>query len=181
MRIRDIAAAVLAAGLTAGLTTGLTAGLTAPSVAVPAGAAQARAAECSNAELTASYHRTGAGMSHVYGRIVLRNTSGHACRIRGYGGLSFVGHGDGTQIGAAARRTPSRVRSILVRPGQRVVSPVAQGLTDPYPKRRCHPRHVDGFRVYLPDETRSQYVPHPTTGCRSKHVHLLSHKAYRRP
>ncbi|NYD43376.1 DUF4232 domain-containing protein [Nocardioides panaciterrulae] len=157
------------------------AGLVVAGLVTPAGAAQARPAECTNAELTASYHRTDAGMNHVYGRIVLRNTSDHACTVRGYGGLSFVGHGDGTQIGAAAQRTPSRVRTIVVRPGQRVVSEVAQGRTAPYPKRRCHPTHVDGFRVYLPDETRAQYVPHPTRGCRNPHVHLLAHQAYRRP
>jgi hypothetical protein len=162
------------------------AGLTVAAVALPTGAAQAGPAqqgpgECTNAELTASYHRTGAGMNHVYGRIVLRNTAGHACTIRGYGGVSFVGDGDGTQIGAAAERTPSRVRTIVVRPGQRVVSELAQDRTAPYPERRCHPAHVDGFRVYLPDETRAQFVAHPTRGCRNHHVHLLAHKAYRRP
>lgn len=159
----------------------VSAGLVVAGVALPTAAAQARPAECTNAELRASYHRTGAGMNHVYGRIVLRNTSGRACTIRGYGGVSFVGDGNGTQIGAAADRTPSRVRTIVVRPGQRVVSPIGQSRTAPYPKRRCRPAHVDGFRVYLPDETRAQFVPHPTTGCRNKRVHLLEHKAYRRP
>ena len=38
---------------------------------------------------------------------------------------------------------------------------------------------MDGFRVYLPDETRSQFVKHPTTGCRNRHIHLLTHRAYR--
>jgi len=149
---------------------------------LPAGAARAGGvAECTNAELVASYHRGGAAMSHLYGRIVLTNTSDHACGIRGYGGLSYVGHGDGTQIGAAAVRTPSRLRSLVVRPGARVVSPVVEISAGPYPRHRCRPAHVDGFRVYLPDETRSQYVPHPTTGCRNHKVHLLHHKAYRRP
>ena len=148
--------------------------------AAPAGAARGLP-ECTNAELSASYHRTGAGMSHEYGRIVLANRSDHACTIRGYGGLSYVGGGDGTQVGAAADRTSSRVRTIVVRPGQKVVSAVAATDYSPYPKHRCRPAPVDGFRVYLPDETRAQYVPHPTTGCRSHRVHLLSHKAYRRP
>jgi hypothetical protein len=120
-------------------------------------------------------------MSHRYGRIVLRNESDRSCSIRGYGGLSYVGGGDGTQIGAAADRTRSRVRTILVRPGQKVVSPVDATVAAPYPRHRCRPAHVDGFRVYLPDETRSQYVPHPTTGCRNHRIHLLAHKAYRRP
>jgi hypothetical protein len=69
----------------------------------------------------------------------------------------------------------------VVRPGQKVVSGVRETSAEPFPRHRCRPAHVDGFRVYLPDETRSQYVAHPTTGCRNAHVHLLSHRAYRRP
>ena len=67
-----------------------------------------------------------------------------------------------------------------VRPGQRVVSEVAATDVAPYPRHRCRPAHVDGFRVYLPDETRAQFVAHPTTGCRNPRVHLLAHRAFRR-
>ena len=158
------------------------AGLVLAGLVVPASTAQAAAVpECTNAELHASYHRTDAGMSHRYGRIVLKNVSDQACRTGGYGGLSYVGGGDGTQIGAAADRVPGRVRTIVVRPGQRVVSAVSETVASVYPRRECRPAHVDGFRVYIPNETRSQYVEHPTTGCRNDRVHLLSHKAYRRP
>lgn len=147
-----------------------------------AGGATARGVvECTNTELAASYHATGAATSHRYGRIVLRNGSDHPCSIRGYGGLSYVGGGDGTQIGAPADRDPSRARTIVVRPGQKVVSVVSAAVASAYPLHRCRPAHVDGFRVYVPDETHSQYVAHPTTGCRNERVHLLSHKAYRRP
>jgi hypothetical protein len=153
-------------------------------VAVPAnatdGAPDRAVAACTNAELVASYHRTDAGMSHQYGRIVLTNVSDHACSTGGYGGLSYVGGGDGTQVGAPADRTPGRVRSFLVRPGQKVVSGVAESDAGVYPRRECRPMKVDGFRVYLPNETRSQFVKHPTTGCRNRGVHLLAHKAYRR-
>ncbi|HEY0949963.1 DUF4232 domain-containing protein [Nocardioides sp.] len=171
MKLLPTAAAlgVLAAGLTVpGVTAGPTAGAAAP-------------APCTNAELTASYHGGDAAMSHRYGRIVLKNVSDHPCRTGGYGGLSYVGGGDGTQIGAPAERTPGRVRTFVVRPGQRLVSPVSETDATAYPKRRCRPAHVDGFRVYLPNETRSQYVEHPTTGCRRHRIHLLEHKPYRRP
>ena len=159
----------------------MTALLVAGLLGIPAAtkAAPAAAPECTNAELVATYHETGAGMSHRYGRIVLANESDHACRIRGYGGLSYVGHGDGTQIGAPAERTPDRTPAVVVGPGERVRSAVTETEASPYPRRRCRPAHVDGFRVYLPDETRSQYVPHPTTGCRNHRIHLLSHRAYR--
>jgi hypothetical protein len=137
--------------------------------------------QCVNTDLHARYRATDAGMSHRYGRIVLRNVSDHSCRTGGYGGLSYVGGGDGTQIGAAADRTPSTVRTIVLRPGQRVVSAVSETVADVYPRRECRPAHVDGFRVYIPNETHSQFVKHPTTGCRNDAVHLLAHKAYRRP
>jgi hypothetical protein len=136
--------------------------------------------ECTNADLAASYRRGDAGMSHRYGRIVLRNVSQHACRIEGYGGLSYVGGGDGTQVGAAATRAGGRTPSTVMRPGDRVTSRVAETLAAPYPRRTCRPAPVDGFRVYVPDETRSQFVRHPTTGCRNDRVHLLEHGPYRR-
>jgi hypothetical protein len=134
--------------------------------------------ECTNAELVASYHGGDAAMSHQYGRIVLRNVSDTTCWVRGYGGLSYVGGGDGTQVGSPAVRTRGPEPRTVVGPGERVRSRVVETSWGPY-AGRCRRAHVDGFRVYLPDETRSQYIAHPTTGCRNRHLHLLSHQAYR--
>jgi hypothetical protein len=156
----------------------LVAGLVVPTASVAADAATP--APCTNAELRASYHGTDAAMSHRYGKLVLTNISDHACRTGGYGGLSYVGGGDGTQIGAAADRVPGKVRSFVVHPGEKVVSAVSETDATVYPRRECRRAHVDGFRVYLPNETASQFIAHPTIGCRDERVHLLSHKAYRR-
>ena len=137
---------------------------------------------CTNADLTASYHGGEGAAGTVYGRIVLRNTSDHACHTGGYGGISYVGHGDGTQIGAPARRIDrSDVATYVLRPGQRLRSPIGETEALNYPRKRCHPAHVDGFRIYVPNATASQYVVHPTTGCRNAKVHLLVQKPYRRP
>jgi hypothetical protein len=135
--------------------------------------------ECTNDNLTAKYKGGDAGMSHVYGRIILRNTSDVTCWVKGYGGLSYVGAGNGTQVGAAADRTPSNAPKVTLAPGDKVRSAVAETSYAPYPRKRCQPTEVDGFRVYLPDETRSQFIEHPTTGCANPNVHLLEHKAYR--
>jgi hypothetical protein len=135
--------------------------------------------ECTKANLSASYKGGDAAMSHVYGRIVLRNTSTTTCWVKGYGGLSYVGGGNGTQIGAAADRTPSPTPRTVLAPGEKVRSAIAETSTGPYSKSECRPTDVDGFRVYVPDETHSIYVPHPTTGCTNPKVHLLEHKAYR--
>ena len=134
--------------------------------------------ECTNANLTAKYRGGDAATSHVYGRIVLHNTSDRTCWVQGYGGLSYVGGGNGTQIGAAADRTPSNKPRVTLKPGDKVRSAVVETSYAPYPRKKCKPREVDGFRVYVPDETRSQFVAHPTTGCANPAVHLLAHKAY---
>ncbi|WP_134767004.1 DUF4232 domain-containing protein [Nocardioides sp. 1609] len=167
-----LVAAVLAAGATLS--------------AVPAGAAQAtsphaaRAAQCTDADLSATYHGRGAGAGHRYGVIRLTNTSDDACRTGGYGGLSYVGGGDGTQVGAAADRDPGRTRSFVLEPGRSAVSRVDAVVAENYPRRECRPTAVDGFRVYVPNATRSQFVAHRTTGCASGTVHLLGHRPYRR-
>jgi hypothetical protein len=72
------------------------------------------------------------------------------------------------------------VRLYVLQPGERVHSRVVETSFAPYPKDECRPRHVDGFRVYVPDATASQFVPHPTTGCANPQVHLLSHRPFRR-
>lgn len=150
-------------------------------LALPTPAAHAQPPQCANSDLTASYHARGAGAGHRFGVIKLTVTSDRTCSVRGYGGLSYVGHGNGTQIGAAADRTPARVRTVVLDPGQSVVSPVDASVAQNYPRRACRPTPVDGFRVYVPNATASQYVPHRTTGCASPTVHLLTHQPYRRP
>lgn len=134
---------------------------------------------CSNAMLEASYHHTDSGAGHRYGRIVLTNVSAQTCRMGGFGGLSYVGHGNGTQIGAAATREGGWSPFDL-KPGQRAYSPVDEAVAQNYPAKTCKPTPVDGFRVYVPGATKSQYVPHPTTGCANAAIHLISHKSYRK-
>ena len=137
---------------------------------------------CSSADLSSSYRASDAGAGHVYGWIVLRNTSDHSCRTGGYGGVSYVGDGNGTQIGAAAVRIDQdQVTQVVLAPGQRVRSALDETRAVNYPRQKCHRAHVDGFRIYVPDSTVSQYVVHPTTGCRATSVHLLHQKPYQRP
>ena len=132
---------------------------------------------CRNADLHADYRARDAGAGHRFGVIRLRNTSDRACVVQGYGGLSYVGGGDGTQVGAAADRDPGRAARVVLEPGDRAVSAVSETVAQNYPRARCRPTRVEGFRVYAPDSTASQFVAHPTTGCRRDVVHLLSHRA----
>ena len=135
--------------------------------------------ECIKANLSATYKGGDAATSHLFGRIVLKNTSEETCFVKGYGGLSYVGKGNGTQIGAPADRTPSPTPKTVLEPGDKVRSAMVETSFAPYPRKECRPTKVDGFRVYVPDETRSFFIKHPTTGCANPKVHLLEHKAYR--
>lgn len=139
---------------------------------------QAGVAECSKANLSATYKGGDAAMSHVYGRIILRNTSEDTCFVKGYGGLSYVGGGNGTQVGAPADRTPTATPKTVLEPGDKVRSAIVETSYAPYSKMECQPTKVDGFRVYVPDETRSIFIQHRTTGCANPKIHLLEHKAY---
>src|SRR4051794_2441113 len=75
--------------------------------------------ECTKANLSAHYRGGDAAMSHVYGRIVLRNSSQETCYVQGYGGLSYVGGGNGTQVGAPADRTPGATPRTVLAPGDK--------------------------------------------------------------
>lgn len=133
--------------------------------------------KCTNTDLKAGYRATDAGAGSRFGEITLTNVSDHACALGGFGGLSYVGGGDGTQIGAPAVRE-GKWRTVIMKPGQVAVSEVAESTAENYPASACKPTKVDGFRVYVPDSYDSQFVRHETTGCADKNVSLLSHHAF---
>ncbi|MGY0388770.1 DUF4232 domain-containing protein [Nocardioides sp. WG-D5] len=133
--------------------------------------------KCVNADLKAGYRATDAGAGSRFGEITLTNVSDHACSLGGFGGLSYVGGGDGTQVGAPAKREGGW-RKVIMKPGQVAVSAVAESTAENYPAADCRPTEVDGFRVYVPDSYDSQFVRHQTTGCADKNVSLLSHRAF---
>lgn len=139
-------------------------------------------ARCTNADLVASFAVTGGAAGSLYGRMRLTNVSDRACVTGGFGGISYVGDGDGTQIGrSAVRERAAQARSYVVRPGQRLVSTVQLSNAQNYPASTCRRARVDGFRVYVPNATRSQFVRFRTLGCRNHAVHLLHQRPYYRP
>ncbi|CAM3529793.1 DUF4232 domain-containing protein [Nocardioides zeicaulis] len=150
--------------------------LSAPGVAEAA--SRATTPECRSADLRADFRARDAAAGHRYGVVRLHNVSDRTCVVQGYGGLSYVGGGDGTQVGAAADREQATARRVVLAPGERALSLVTETVAQDYPRGRCRPAPVDGFRVYAPDTTRSFFVAHATTGCRNDAVHLLSHRPF---
>ncbi|HYQ32605.1 MAG TPA: DUF4232 domain-containing protein [Lapillicoccus sp.] len=144
----------------------------------PAASATTSPPECRAADLRADYRARDAAAGHRYGVIRLRNAGDRACVVQGYGGLSYVGGGDGTEVGAPADREPATARPVVLAPGERALSRVSETVAENYPRKDCRPVEVDGFRVYAPDATKAFFVLHPTTGCLDDSVHLLSHRPF---
>lgn len=147
--------------------------------------AHASVPECGPHDLGVSFRTRGAAAGSLFGVLRYRNVTTHPCRTGGYGGLSFVGHHDGRQIGAAAVRAPGTpVRSFVLWPGQRAVSKVQIAQTANYDRSLCRPRRVDGFRVYVPDAYVSLFVPYQTRACSRKAIKefspQLSHQALKK-
>jgi hypothetical protein len=115
--------------------------------------------------------------------IVLTNTGSGACTVQGWPGVSFVGGGNGTQIGAAAtldRNVPHP--TVTLQPGssaQAYTDVLAAATADP---AACKPTPADGLRVYPPGSKQSLFIKGGGAGngdaCASSSVKLLSVSAF---
>lgn len=120
----------------------------------------------------------GAAGSTIF-HITLENTGSATCTLQGWPGVSFVGGGDGQQIGAAASLDRSSPHpTVTLRPGQLAVAPVKVVRAENFPTSECTPVTPDGFRVYPPGSRTSLFLKDEGyTACRSSGAALLSVQA----
>jgi Protein of unknown function (DUF4232) len=112
----------------------------------------------------------------TYDTVRLTNTGTATCMLYGYPGVSLVGHGNGTQIGAAADRDNSVApTAVHIGPGGSTTFVVRLVQAGSYPRSTCSPTPADGFRIYPPGSTAALYLPlKAATGCAKTTVHLLT-------
>jgi hypothetical protein len=135
---------------------------------------------CITADLRVSLSPGEGAAGSTYYSLRLANVSDHPCRTGGFGGVSLVETPQGAPIGAPADRVKkSQARPVLLKPGGRAEATLQETNAENYSKDKCRPTRAKGLRVYPPNETRSAYVRHATTACRSAGVHLLSLSPYR--
>ncbi|MEN2736783.1 DUF4232 domain-containing protein [Microbacterium sp. X-17] len=133
--------------------------------------------QCATSNLTGAIGKGGGGAAgSVEVTIVLTNTGSTQCSLQGWPGVSFVGDGNGTQLGNAAqfdRTTPHD--TVVLQPGGTAQAPlkITQALN--YPDADCKPKPADGFRVYPPGSTESLFVKADNyTACTTTTVNLLT-------
>lgn len=115
---------------------------------------------CQSPELAGSLvpEEGGAGAGHYEVRIELKNEAPEACTLQGWPGVSFVGDGDGEQLGAAAefdRSSPHE--TVTLEPGASAQALVRVANAENYGDE-CGQTPADGLRVYPPGEKRSVFV-----------------------
>ncbi len=152
-----------------------TSGATASGTAPPPSAAAAP--RCSSAALSVSLGTGGgvaAGTSYV--DLVLTSTAGRSCTLEGWPGVSLVGDGNGTQLGAAAGRDPSSPpATVTLAPGGSAHARLGIANALNYPPATCDPVTADGLRVYPPGETHALFLPTTQfTACRMAGAPLLN-------
>jgi hypothetical protein len=148
---------------------------TATLVATPA-SAQATVPHCTNSALAASLVNLQGTAGSRIGDLRLTNISRGSCWTRGYPGVSYVGFGNGTQIGRAATWDAGVVRTILLAPRQHADAPIRMVDVRNYPASVCRPTAVDGLRVYVPGSRLAKFIPFHSTGCRSTSVTTIDVK-----
>lgn len=131
---------------------------------------------CETAKLTGTLGPgQGGAAGHVGVTLVLTNTGMHACALQGWPGVSFVGNGNGTRLGAAAvfiRNAPPP--AVELRPGGTAHALLVVGNAANYPTDACKPQPADGFRVYPPGSRTSLFIEdHSFTTCTEASAPLL--------
>lgn len=102
---------------------------------------------------------SGGGAGHLYPILVLENTGSRACTTGGYPGVSFVGGGNGTQLGDVARRdTAVEPQVLTVEPGASVHAELDITQADNYSPDACRPTDADGLRIYPPDQDQALFI-----------------------
>lgn len=133
--------------------------------------------ECSGTVLTGALASgSGGAAGSDLANVVLTNRSGTTCTLQGWPGVSFVGHGNGTQIGAAAQQNRQASHPTVTLPsGASAVVPIKIAQAANYPTASCSPVTADGFRVYPPGSKTALFVKASgLTACTNTKAQLLT-------
>ncbi|RSD24472.1 DUF4232 domain-containing protein [Amycolatopsis eburnea] len=111
-----------------------------------------------------------AGAGSVYRPLRITNSSSKPCSIQGFPGVSYVAGADGHQVGKDAFREGTKGNAVKLNPGQTAVADIQFVNVRNFDPGTCQPTAVKGLRIYLPQETASNFVPSEGTGCASTKI-----------
>ncbi|MDQ6739357.1 MAG: DUF4232 domain-containing protein [Actinomycetota bacterium] len=132
--------------------------------------------------LQGSVDDTGGGAAGgIYMKLILQNASAATCILDGYPGVSLVGGGNGTQLGAPANRNAELPSAgpITMAPGSRAAAVLHYTQAGNY--QGCTQAPADGLRIYPPSATDALYIAHQLTACTDTATVLMTIGAFQSP
>ncbi|WP_408630222.1 DUF4232 domain-containing protein [Amycolatopsis mongoliensis] len=139
-----------------------------PSSSTPASSPPAQPVDnglCKAGDVALSLGQGDAGAGSVYRPLLIKNTSAKPCEIQGFPGVSYVAGNDGHQVGKDAFREGTKGNAVKLNPGQSAVADIQFVNVRNFDPGTCQPTSVKGLRIYLPQETASNFVPSDGTAC----------------
>lgn len=142
------------------------------STAPPTSSPGTRSGMCSTAQLTGRIGEqdgkpagSGSGMNQEHLSVILTNTSTTPCTLQGWPGVSFVGHGNGTQIGSSATLTRGVPHpTVTLRHGNSAQAYLTILDAAVYSPSACQPVTPDGLRIYPPGSKTSLFIKSAGSG-----------------
>jgi hypothetical protein len=150
---------------------------TPPPSATPSGAGGLATCNTAALRITVDDSQAQAGAGNSYYPLNFTNTSGSACEMYGYPGVSFAASpaAAGQQLGAAALRGTAFAKvAVLLAPGQAAHAWLKVAVAANYPAATCQPVTAHWLRIYPPGETEAGYVSHMFAACSSASAVLLT-------
>jgi hypothetical protein len=121
-------------------------------------------ASCTTASLHASLGTSSGDAGTFIYPILLTNTSGSACTLFGYPGVSVVTSPGGSQVGGAAARIGTFAAGLVtIQPGGTVHASMQTPNAGLFSASACKPVTVLWLRVYPPNQFTALYISVPTT------------------
>ncbi|MFJ4221812.1 DUF4232 domain-containing protein [Curtobacterium luteum] len=118
-----------------------------------------RSSACTATQLQGSVTAASGGgaAGHQGYDLVFRNTGTSPCTLQGWPGVSFVGKGNGTQLGAAATLDrSSEYGTVTIADGS--IAHATLVVAQPQNYGDCGATTADGFRVYPPGSKQSLFI-----------------------
>ena len=131
---------------------------------------QAAAPPCTTAGLRVSKGAPNGAAGTIFYNIDFTNTSGTACVLEGYPGVSLVSAGSnaGHQVGDDAKRTTTTpVHPITLAGGQTAHAVLGVADAGNFPAAKCNPVTAHWLKVFPPNQRAAAYVSFTTQTCAS--------------
>lgn len=132
----------------------------------PTGSGSAGPGACATSSLKVSIGNGDGAAGSVYYPIVFTNSSGSACSLFGFPGVSFVVGGSGSQLGDAATRNSDKpVQTVTLAPGEaaHATLQVVQALN--FPTAKCQPVNAHFLKIFPPNQTDAVTLSFDAKAC----------------